>query len=64
MIRSPKKVVRHSSLASTVREIHEGREEVERLFPYFVEHAKQLDPLVFAMKGLKMGSDLTDPRNW
>ena len=66
MIGSPQRVVRHphSLLASTILEIHEGREGVETLFPHFVEHVKQRDPMVFVMKGLKMVSDLSDPRNW
>ncbi|VDM55851.1 unnamed protein product, partial [Angiostrongylus costaricensis] len=43
--------------------IKEGH-DVERLFPYFLAHARKVFPHLEAMDDLRMISDLTQPHNW
>ncbi|GMR31562.1 hypothetical protein PMAYCL1PPCAC_01757, partial [Pristionchus mayeri] len=38
--------------------------DVERLFPFFIEHAKRVFPHLESMDDLKNISDLTQPHNW
>ncbi|KAK6732086.1 hypothetical protein RB195_016453 [Necator americanus] len=43
--------------------IKEGH-DVDRLFPYFLAHARKVFPHLEAMDDLRMISDLTQPHNW
>ncbi|KAF8387054.1 hypothetical protein PRIPAC_76196 [Pristionchus pacificus] len=52
------------ALAVTLKDIIHDKHDVERLFPYFLSHARRIFPHLEAMDDLRMISDLTQPHNW
>ncbi|CAI4225470.1 unnamed protein product [Auanema sp. JU1783] len=52
------------SLLAVFHEILMDDHEVDRLFPYFLAHAKKIFPHLEAMDDLRIISDLTQPHNW
>ena len=45
-------------------DIIQGAGHVDDLFPYFIQHAKQIFPHLDCMDDLKKISDLRSPANW
>ncbi|GMT31178.1 hypothetical protein PFISCL1PPCAC_22475, partial [Pristionchus fissidentatus] len=52
------------ALAVTLVNIIQDKHDVERLFPYFLSHARRIFPHLEAMDDLRIISDLTQPHNW
>ena len=48
----------------TVSDIINGAAHVDSLFPYFLQHAKQVFPHISCLEDLKRISDLTSPLYW
>ena len=45
-------------------DVIQGAAHVDDLFPYFINHAKQIFPHLSCMDDLKKISDLRSPANW
>ncbi|CAB3409903.1 unnamed protein product [Caenorhabditis bovis] len=52
------------ALLILLSDINKGEKDVDMLYPFFLDHAKQVFPHLEAMDDLRIISDLTQPHNW
>lgn len=53
-----------TDLHVVISDILQGAGHVDDLFPYFLQHARQMFPHLECMDDLKKISDLREPANW